>query len=434
MRFEIRNTRAMRPRVLRWQDACMHTAAPSGLFDSLGGRAGVTAIVNSLYDRLERDPDLTRLFGSRRPGERERLVEFFETTLGGEARGARDVGMQRRHIHRFISADEAALWLEHFEGAMVGLGIDADARAAVMDMLRGPAARLVNAGAPRVVLDSALASAAKGDVDAVAELVQQHPALLNQRGRDGVTLLWTAARSGSFPVVTWLVEAGADIAIPGSAVHATEVMITPYCVAVRLARDDIADYLRQHGAQVDVFTAAYLGDLDALADHIAAGRGNLQSPEEDLHPVTPLHYAVDGGSVPAARVLLANGADVSVSGGRLLTSAARQGSLDLVRVLLDAGARAADAESLGAVGKDATIGRLLVDRGFRIDTPIRDQETLLTSACRADKGEHPETVAALLALGADPNAPNHRGVTPLERAISAGFTESIELLRAAGAR
>jgi ankyrin repeat protein len=56
-------------------------------------------------------------------------------------------------------------------------------------------------------------------------------------------------------------------------------------------------------------------------------------------------------------------------------------------------------------------------------------------ACRADKGEHPRTVTVLLDLGADPNAPNApNGRTPLATAASAGFDESIALLRAAGAR
>jgi ankyrin repeat protein len=55
-------------------------------------------------------------------------------------------------------------------------------------------------------------------------------------------------------------------------------------------------------------------------------------------------------------------------------------------------------------------------------------------ACRADKGEHPATVAALLELGADPNAPNAKGRTPLAIAVSARFDTSAALLRAAGAQ
>ena len=52
----------------------------------------------------------------------------------------------------------------------------------------------------------------------------------------------------------------------------------------------------------------------------------------------------------------------------------------------------------------------------------------------ADKGEHPAAVAALLALGADPNAKNARGRTPLAVAASARFDRTVALLRAAGAR
>ena len=83
---------------------------------------------------------------------------------------------------------------------------------------------------------------------------------------------------------------------------------------------------------------------------------------------------------------------------------------------------------------DRTIAGLLVARGFDLNVPIRDQETPLTMACRADKGEHLAAVTALLELGADPNARNARGRTPLAVATSARFDRTVALLRAAGAR
>ena len=342
--------------------------------------------------------------------------------------------MQRRHLHRLITAGESARWLGHFGAAMQAAGVGQGAQAAVMDMLRGPAARLVNDGAPKDVLKQALVWAGRGDVDAVASLVGDHPRLIDQRGGDGVTMLWTAARRGRLALVRWLVAQGADVEIPGSAVHVTQVMVSPYCIAVRSRRAEVARYLLDHGAQVDVFCTAFLGQLDALRAHIAEGLANAQSPHEDFHPVTPLHYAVDGGSVAAARLLLASGADLRPSAGRLLTSAASQGSIELVRLLLDQGAEAARAESLGPLHSDRTIAELLVAGGFDLNVPIRDQETPLTMACRADKGEHPAVVAALLELGADPNAKNARGRTPLAVATSARFDRTVALLRAAGAR
>jgi hypothetical protein len=97
-------------------------------------------------------------------------------------------------------------------------------------------------------------------------------------------MLWTAARRGRMSVVGWLIAAGADVQIPGSAVHVTHVMVSPYCFAVRSRRTKVAQYLLDHGAQVDVFCAAYLGELEALREHLAAGLVNALSPHEDLCP------------------------------------------------------------------------------------------------------------------------------------------------------
>ncbi len=311
-------------------------------------------------------------------------------------------------------------------------GVAEQARAAVMDMLRAPAARLVNDGAPKNVLKEAIGSAAKGDVNAVAALVAEHPGLIDQRWSDGVTMLWTAAGTDRARPLASRPGRGRRDSRLGRSRDAGDDLAILHRGATR--RAEVAHYLLDHGAHVDVFCAAFLADLDALRAHIKAGVVNMQSPHEDFQPVTPLHYAVDGGSVAAVTLLLENGADAHSAGGRLLTSAARQGTIELVRLLLDHGADATDAGSLGPVGNDRIIGELLIAKGFDLNVPHRDQETPLTMACRADKGEHPETVAALLDLGADPNAPNAKGRTPLAIATSAGFDQTVALLEAGGAR
>ena len=82
-----------------------------GLAARLGGEAVIGRIVDGLYDRLERDPELTRLFGSRRADERRNLTFFFIEVLGGPPRyrehALGDVGLQRRHEHKVIEVAEA---------------------------------------------------------------------------------------------------------------------------------------------------------------------------------------------------------------------------------------------------------------------------------------------------------------------------------------
>ena len=56
-------------------------------------------------------------------------------------------------------------------------------------------------------------------------------------------MLWTAARRGRLALVRWLVAQGADVEIPGSAVHMTQVMVSPYCIAVRSRHAEVAQPL-----------------------------------------------------------------------------------------------------------------------------------------------------------------------------------------------
>ncbi len=112
-----------------------------------------------------------------------------------------------------------------------------------------------------------------------------------------------------------------------------------------------------------------------------------------------------------------------------LIQAARTGSLDTIRRLLDAGA---DVDLPGPTGDDwdatplqhailarqTAAVRLLLDRGAdpnRVGGP-NSPAPLLLAAGDAD----PAFVNLLLDYGADPDVEGERGVTPLSRAVSAG--------------
>jgi ankyrin repeat protein len=142
---------------------------------------------------------------------------------------------------------------------------------------------------------------------------------------------------------------------------------------------------------------------------------------------------VDGGRQEAVRLLVDRGAEVRPHSRRLLALASR--SVETTRILLEAGADATQAESLGPIARgDMSIARLLLERGMDIDRPIRGRETFLTHACRGDKGGSVLAVHTLLELGADPNVPNGSGRTPLEAASRGHFTEIVDLLVRHGAR
>ena len=137
-------------------------------------------------------------------------------------------------------------------------------------------------------------------------------------------MMWTAARRGRMPLVRWLVDRGANVEIPGSAVHVTQVMVSPYCIAVRCDEQRSDEYLLDHGAQVDVFCAAFLGELDVLRGHVGDGLGERAIAARGL---PSRHAAALRGGRWIGRcetLLLENGAEVAYAGGRLLTSAANR--------------------------------------------------------------------------------------------------------------
>ncbi len=221
---------------------------------------------------------------------------------------------------------------------------------------------------------------ADGDVEAVRVAVQDSPRLLSatveRGGQGGWTPLHVAVTERRAQVVRLLVEAGADLSAR------TEHGRDPLHTALESA-PDLVPLLRELGAPVDAASAAYLDDVERLRSELDGG-APLADPVTGVDLLT---LAAAGGSAGTARELLARGADAD---GGALQAAASRSRLDLVRLLLAAGA----------------------------DVNRRDPDTgrsALHAAVAAGGGrDAPEMVRELLDAGADVNATTADGASALD--------------------
>ena len=293
-------------------------------------------------------------------------------------------------------------------------------------------------------------AAGRGDLETVCQLLDDNPAWIRTVGSHGRTMLWEAAYRGKLEMVKFLLERGADINLPGCHLSQHGLEITPYCVARHEGRELVADYLLQHGATVDIHTAAYLGDYDAVLSHLdkealRVNSGYLQSvmlPAGQPHSfehrettwATPLCYAIVGGNRAIVELLISRGAIIKAHSKILLDHAVSEDHVEITKLLLDNGADASQAPRI--LDDDSEMCALL--RAYGVPPKdINAQNHMgwppLVYICRGDKGEHPEEVQRLLALGADINVQNYKGKTALHCAAKAGFLKVINLLIEKGA-
>lgn len=147
-------------------------------------------------------------------------------------------------------------------------------------------------------------------------------------------------------------------------------------------RLDMAEAIRPHAGELDVFEAAALGDVTRLRGLLAADPGAAHAWSPDGY--TALHYACFFGTGEAAQALVDAGADLeAVARGENrvppLLSAAAGGNTDAARVVLDAGASMEAREEGGftalhdaAQNGNAELVRLLLDRGADPNARLED--------------------------------------------------------------
>jgi ankyrin repeat protein len=227
----------------------------------------------------------------------------------------------------------------------------------------------------------------------------------------GDTALTLAAARGDMAVVSYLLDAGADVG--AATTHGYDALINAVFAGARHDRETaslVALLLRRgaspHGETSYRETALRAAAGFALFDVVALLLG--AGADEARLGWGALMRAVVFGTPEEVRAALESGAEIEARdpwGRTALHLALQTGDLEKIRALRAAGAALAS----GAHDGHSPLGYAI-------------------------RPSHPAALAWLLAEGCDPDAPDSYGATPLAEAAEAGDAEAVRLLLTAGAR
>jgi len=113
---------------------------------------------------------------------------------------------------------------------------------------------------------------------------------------------------------------------------------TPIQAAAHVGNREIADYLLDQGAWLDICTAAMMGMESDVAEMLE--ENPMLSGANGAHNIPVMFYPAISGSIPIAQRLLDAGADINAGegGNTALHAAAGFGQLEMAQWLLDHGA------------------------------------------------------------------------------------------------
>ena len=381
--------------------------------------------MDRLYERIAEDPLLQPLFGGRVRGEHLNQKRFFEEWAGGEPRYRRagvGSGMYLLHYRFGIDRKRAGRWLHHLVKAMREENLPQPVVQEIARILGPMAHAMRNDDGPP--LPPALRGASTRQLrDALVgdpELIEHHRGEMRR-------LLFRAAECGDVERIEILASEGVPVNLP---FLRSGLMLTPWCAAELGGHGQAAQVLLDHGALVDVFSAAFLGKLELLAQILDDDPGlvDVEDPAMDMRGIQPLHHAVGGGRPEAAELLLRRGATMGPDSGQLLRSAADAGWLGVAELMVEAGARCEDVGP-GPWVLDPEISSLLLGHGVDVNQPPGAWLSFCTA--RFGQRDDPQLVRRLIELGVDTEA-READAGPLHLAAKAGHAGVLTELLSAG--
>lgn len=253
---------------------------------------------------------------------------------------------------------------------------------------------------------------------------------VHKANNNGYTPLHVAVSNRHSNVVLALLQADADVN------SQNKFGSTPLHLAVSNGHAEIVRTLLDAGSSVMLKNEAGKTALH-LAEHLEILRQLIAVAGVDLNTSmewTALHFAARQGRLDLVNCLLEAGADAAaktVEGFTPLRLAAYNGYLDIVQRLLEVNpAMSADTWGENALHDAAARGHLAVVKlllASGADTESRDNEKC-TPLHYASQDGHLEVVDALLDAGADPNGESTTNITSLHLASSNGGLNVVERL------